>query len=52
MIFSKVSFFLSRAFKDAHIRTAGKMSSCMQPFTGQADMRLPDFSSDSVFGPR
>ena len=45
-------FFLSRAFKDAHIRTAGKMSSCMQPFTGQADMRLPDFSSDSVFGPR
>ena len=48
MSFSKVSFFLSRAFKHAHIRTAGKMSSCMQSLTGQADGRLPDFSSDSV----
>ena len=48
MSFSKVSFFLSRAFKHAHIRTAGKMSSCMQSVTGQADTRLPDFSSDSV----
>ena len=34
-------FFFSRAFlhKHAHIRTAGKMSSCMQLLTGQADTR-------------
>ena len=33
MIFSKVSFFLSRAFlqKHAHRRTAEKMASCLQP---------------------
>ena len=33
MIFSKVSFFLSRAFlqKHAHSRTAEKMASCLQP---------------------
>ena len=52
MIFSKVSFFLSRAFlqKHAHSRTAEKWLVACSLSTGQAEERLPDFSSDSVCG--